>query len=174
MIKKEEHRINEKVRADEVRLVEMEKYPGYKSGIFNLLEALKISKELGYDLIEVSPNANPIVCKIMDYSKFLYEKKKKEKENKKNQKTLSTKEIKLGPNIGEHDFETKIRQSKEFLSAGNKIKAYVQFSGREIIYKSKGEVLLLKFVQCLEEFGIPENMPSLEGKKMHVSMRPKK
>jgi translation initiation factor IF-3 len=168
-----ENNINEGIKASEVRLVDAEQY-GCPNGLYSLEEAIKIASKAELDLIEVSLNISPAICRIMNYSKFKYEKKKKEKESKKNQKGGVVKEIRLTPNIGANDLETKIKQSKEFLEKGNKIKATIFFSGREIIHKQNGEVTILQFVQSLSDFGVPEDLPKLEGKRMFVSIRPKK
>jgi len=129
---------------------------------------------LELDLVEISPNANPPVCKIMDYKKFLYDSKKKEKALKAKQTKVTVKEIRFGPNTDDHDFNFKLNHAKKFLQEGAKVKAYVFFKGRTIVFKERGEVLLLKFVQELEEVGVPEAMPKMEGKKMIIMINPKK
>lgn len=126
------------------------------------------------DLVEISPKANPPVCKIIDYKKFLYDQKKKQKALKSKQTKVVIKEIRFGPNTDEHDFNFKLNHAKKFLEEGAKVKAYVFFKGRTIVFKERGEVLLLKFVSELEEFGLPEAMPKMEGKKMIVNLVPKK
>lgn len=126
------------------------------------------------DLVEISPNANPPVCKIIDYKKFLYDQKKKQKALKSKQTKVTIKEIRFGPNTDEHDFNFKLNHAKKFLKEGAKVKAYVFFKGRTIVFKERGEVLLLKFVNELEEYGLPEAMPKMEGKKMIVNLVPKK
>ncbi len=126
------------------------------------------------DLVEISPKANPPVCKIIDYKKFLYEQKKKQKELKAKQIKVVVKEIRFGPNTDDHDFEFKLNHAKKFLSDGSKVKAYVFFKGRTIVFKDRGEILLLKFAQELEEYGVVESMPKLEGKKMIIMINPKK
>ncbi len=137
-------------------------------------KALAIAKEMELDLVEISPNAKPPVCKIMDYKKFLYDSKKKEKALKAKQTKVTVKEIRFGPNTDDHDFNFKLNHAKKFLQEGAKVKAYVFFKGRTIVFKERGEVLLLKFVQELEEFGVPEAMPKMEGKKMIIMINPKK
>lgn len=124
--------------------------------------------------MEISPNAEPPVCKIIDYKKFLYDQKKKQKVLKSNQSKVVVKEIRFGPNTDEHDFNFKLNHAKKFLAEGSKVKAYVFFKGRTIVFKERGEVLLLKFVQELEDVGVPEAMPKMEGKKMIINLNPKK
>ena len=126
------------------------------------------------DLVEISPNANPPVCKIIDYKKFLYEQKKKQKELKSKQSKVVLKEIRFGPNTDDHDFLFKLNHAKKFLSEGSKLKAFVFFKGRSIVFKDRGEILLLKFAQELEEYGVVESMPDLQGKKMIMMINPKK
>ncbi len=133
-----------------------------------------MAEDLGLDLVEISPNANPPVCKIIDYKKFLYEKKKKEKEAKAKSVKVSVKEIRLGPNTDDHDFNFKLRHAQNFLQDGNKVKVEVYFKGRSIIYKDKGEIIMLRFAQELEDYGIVERMPKLEGKRMIMIIAPKK
>lgn len=143
-------------------------------GIYDTNKALQWAKALELDLVEISPNAAPPVCKIMDLKKFIYDKKKKEKEIKsKTQKTV-IKEIRFGPNTDEHDFEFKLRHAKKFLEDGSKVKAYVQFKGRAIVFKDRGELLLLNFLKELEEIGAAEDLPKLEGRRMIVMVSPKK
>lgn len=163
------YNINEDIRAFEVRMVG----ENVESKICKTSEALNIAKNLGLDLVEISSESNPPVCKVVDFQKFLYEKKKKEKENKSSNKS-TTKEIKLGPNIGDHDFEFKLKHAIEFLSKGHKVKAYMQFRGREISHKKQGEIVMLKFMQALENYGKPEFLPKLEGKNLYVIINPKK
>lgn len=129
---------------------------------------------MGLDLVEITPNAVPPVVRIADYNKFLYQKKKREKELKANQVKVDLKEIRFGPETGEHDFEFKLRHAKNFLTDGDKVKAYVQFRGRAIAFKERGELLLLRFMKELEEYGAAEQLPKLEGKRMMVIMTPKK
>ncbi len=133
-----------------------------------------MAEDLGLDLVEISPNANPPVCKIIDYKKFLYEKKKKEKEAKAKSVKVGVKEIRLGPNTDDHDFNFKLRHAQNFLQDGNKVKVEVYFKGRSIIYKDKGEIILLRFAQELEDYGVVERMPKLEGKRMIMIITPKK
>ena len=136
-------------------------------------KALELAEEQGLDLVEISPNADPPVCKIIDYSKFKYEQKKKQKEIKaKTQKTV-LKEIRFGPNTDDHDFNFKVKHAVNFLSEGAKVKAFVHFVGRSIVFKERGEILLLRFAQALEEYGKVEQMPQLEGKRMFLIMASK-
>lgn len=145
-----------------------------KVGIYQIKEAMEIADGLELDLVEISPNANPPVCKVIDYRKFLYDKKKKEKELKAKASKVVVKEIRLGPHTDDHDFNFKLKHAEKFLSDGSKVKVDVFFKGRNIIYKEKGEIILLKFAQALEEFGKVEKMPKLEGKKMILIIAPKK
>jgi translation initiation factor IF-3 len=137
-------------------------------------KARKMAEDMELDLVEISPKANPPVCKIIDYKKFLYDQKKKQKALKSKQTKVVIKEIRFGPNTDEHDFNFKLNHAKKFLEEGAKVKAYVFFKGRTIVFKERGEVLLLKFVSELEEYGLPEAMPKMEGKKMIVNLVPKK
>lgn len=166
-----ENRINQQIKANEVRLVSLP--AEYKDGIYPIAEALKIANTLDFDLIEISSTSTPPVCKIMELSKFQYEKKKKEKDNKKNQKTSQLKEIGLSPDIGDHDLETKARKGKEFLERGDKVKVVLLFKGRTIVFKERGELTMLKFADKLKDSGTPEAMPKLEGKRMSFIIRPK-
>ncbi len=143
-------------------------------GIFNIKEALAMADDHGLDLVEISPNANPPVCKIVDYKKFLYEKKKKLKEIKAKTAKVVIKEIRLGPNIDDHDFNFKLKHAIRFLQDGAKVKVDVFFKGRMIIYKEKGEYVLLRFARELEEYGKVEQLPKLEGKRMIMIITPKK
>lgn len=143
-------------------------------GVYPLKQALSISEELGLDLVEISPNAEPSVCKVMDYKKFVYEQKKREKVMKAKASKVVIKEIRFGPNTDDHDYEFKKKHGEKFLKEGAKLKAYVFFKGRSIIYKDQGEILLLKLAQELEEFGKVEQMPKLEGKRMTMFIAPKK
>ena len=143
-------------------------------GVYPTHKALKMAGEMELDLVEISPNAKPPVCKIIDYKKFLYEQKKKQKELKAKQTKIVLKEIRFGPNTDEHDFQFKLKHAIKFLQEGAKLKAFVFFKGRTIIYKDRGEILLLKFAQELEEYGILEKMPELQGKKMTIIINPKK
>lgn len=142
--------------------------------VMGIKAALKKAEESELDLVEISPNADPPVCKIIDYKKFLFEQKKKQKELKAKQTKVVIKEIRMGPNTEEHDFNFKLKHAKSFLEDGAKVKAYVFFKGRSIVFKDRGEILLLKFAQELEEYGTLEQMPKLEGKKMIMMINPKK
>jgi translation initiation factor IF-3 len=133
-----------------------------------------MAEELELDLVEISPNATPPVCKIIDYKKFLYEQKKKQKELKSKQSKVVLKEIRFGPNTDDHDFQFKLNHAKKFLSEGSKLKAFVFFKGRSIVFKDRGEIYLLKFAQELEDYGVVESMPDLQGKKMIIMINPKK
>lgn len=135
---------------------------------------MKIAQDLELDLVEISPNATPPVCRIVDYKKFLYELKKKQKEIKAKQSKVVVKEIRFGPNTDDHDFEFKLKHAIGFLNEGAKVRAYVFFKGRSIVYKERGEILLLKFAQQLEDVGVVEKLPSMEGKKMDILINPKK
>jgi translation initiation factor IF-3 len=143
-------------------------------GIFQIREAINMAEERGLDLVEIAPTANPPVCKIMDYKKFLYEQKKKQKEIKANAAKIVVKEIRLGPNTDDHDFNFKLKHALKFLEDGAKLKVYVFFKGRSIIYKEKGEVILLRFAQEIEDHGKVEQLPKLEGKRMIMLIAPKK
>jgi translation initiation factor IF-3 len=164
-----EHKINRLIRAREVRLVG----DNVEQGVFSLDEAIKIAEEQELDLVEISPNAVPPVCRVIDYKKYLYEQKKKKKEQKANQGKQEVKEIRFGPNTDEHDFDFKVKHAEKFLKDGNKVRAFVLFRGRAIVYKERGEVLLLQFAQKLQELGKVEQLPKLEGKKMFLLMSPK-
>ena len=142
-------------------------------GVLSREDALKAADEAGLDLIEISPNANPPVCKIIDYNKFIYEQKKKLKEIKANAKQTVIKEIRFGPNTNDHDFQFKLKHAISFLENGEKVRAYVHFKGRAIVYKEQGEILLLKFAQALEDVGKVEQLPKLEGKRMFLTVAPK-
>lgn len=167
---KEEHRINEKIVASQIRLV-ME---GEEPRVMSVREAIALAEEQEMDLVEISPNAVPPVCKIMDYRKFLYNQKRKQKELKAKQSKIVIKEIRFGPNTDDHDFNFKLEHAKKFLEEGSKVKAYVFFRGRTIVFKDRGEILLLKFAQELAEIGVLEQMPKLEGKRMTIMINPKK
>jgi translation initiation factor IF-3 len=143
-------------------------------GVYSTADAIKMADEHGLDLVEISPKADPPVCRILDYQKFLYDQKKKQKEIKAKQSKIVLKEIRFGPNTDDHDFQFKLNHAKRFLSEGAKVKAYVFFKGRTIVFKERGEILLLKFVQELEEYGVLETMPKLEGKRMTIMINPKK
>src|ERR1700753_598063 len=157
-----EHRINERIRVPKVRLVG----DNVTVGIYPTQEALRIAQALELDLVEISPQADPPVCKAIDYKKFLYEKKRKEKEMKANAKQSEVKEIRFTPGTDDHDFEFKTKHAERFLKEGDKVKAYVQFKGRAIMFKERGELLLLKFAERLGEVGVLEGMPKMEGKRM--------
>lgn len=165
----QEHRTNNMIRVPEVRLVG----ENIEVGVYPLQEALRMAREQELDLVEISPNAAPPVCKIIDYNKFLYEKKKKEKEMKAKSKAAEVKEIRFTPGTDDHDFDFKARHAETFLKEGNKVKAYVQFKGRAIMFKERGELLLLKFAERLAEVGAPEGLPKLEGKRMLMIFAPK-
>jgi translation initiation factor IF-3 len=143
-------------------------------GIFALRDALKLAEELELDLVEISPKAEPPVCKITDYSKFLYQQKKKQKEMKAKTVKVIVKEIRFGPQTDEHDFNFKLRHAEKFLKEGAKVKAFVFFKGRSILFKEQGEILLLKLATGLEDFGAVEQLPKLEGKRMTMYISPKK
>lgn len=181
VIDKDALRTNEQIRIPKVRLVgdnfeDISRLAGrpVETGIFNTNQALNWALDLELDLVEISPKADPPVCKIMDYKKFLYDKKKKEKEIKANAQKTVVKEIRFGPNTDDHDFEFKTNHAKKFLEEGSKVKAYVQFKGRAIVFKDRGELILLKFLKELEEKGAAEELPRLEGKRMIVIVSPKK
>lgn len=165
-----EHRINHMIRVPEVRLVG-ENIP--EQGVFATRDALQMAQEQELDLVEISPTAKPPVCKIMDYKKFLYDKKKKEKEIKAKTTKTVIKEIRFTPNTDDHDFEFKTKHAEKFLKEGAKVKAYVQFKGRMIMFKERGELILLKLAKELEEIGTPEQLPKLEGRRMIMFLAPK-
>jgi translation initiation factor IF-3 len=165
----DEHRINDRIRVPEVRLVG----DNVEIGIYPIKKALEIAQNLGLDLVEISDKATPPICRAVDYSKFKYEQKKKQKEIKANAQKSVVKEIRFGPNTDEHDFEFKLKHAKTFLKEGNKIKAYVQFVGRTIVFKERGEVLLLRFAQALEDVCKVDQLPKLEGKRMSLLLSPK-
>jgi translation initiation factor IF-3 len=142
-------------------------------GIHSLQEALKIADELELDLVEISPNADPPVCKVIDYQKFLYQQKKKQKEIKAKTAKIVVKEIRFGPNTDVHDYNFKLKHAQSFLQDGAKVKAFVFFKGRSILYKEQGEILLLRLAQDLEELGKVEQLPKLEGKRMSILLTPK-
>ncbi|MCF8229212.1 MAG: translation initiation factor IF-3 [Bacteroidales bacterium] len=168
--KPEPYRINERITAPVVRVVG----DNVETGIYQIKEAIEIADHAGLDLVEISPKANPPVCKVIDYKKFLYDKKKKEKEIKAKTAKIVVKEIRLGPNTDDHDFNFKLNHAKKFLEDGAKVKVEVFFKGRTIIYKEKGEIMLLKFAQELTEYGKVEKLPKLEGKRMIMIIVPKK
>lgn len=168
--KEDLHKINGNIRAREVRLVG----ENVEQGVYTTQEALRLADNLELDLVEISPNAEPPVCKIMDYQKFLYQQKKKQKEAKAKSVKVVVKEIRFGPQTDDHDFNFKLKHAKSFLEEGAKVKAYVFFKGRSILFKEQGEVLLLRFATELEDYAKPEQMPTLEGKKMIMMLSPKK
>ena len=145
-----------------------------ESDVMPIRQALELARERELDLVEIAAQADPPVCRIIDYSKFLYDQKKKQKELKSKQQKVSIKEIRFGPNTDDHDFMFKLKHAKEFLDEGSKVKAYVFFKGRTIVFKERGEILLLKFAAELEEHGVVEQMPKLEGKRMIMMIQPKK
>lgn len=165
----QEHRTNQMIRVPQVRLVG----ENVEVGIYPVAEAQRIANEMGLDLVEISPQADPPVCKIIDYNKFLYEKKKREKDMKAKSKVSEVKEIRFTPNTDDHDFDFKSKHAENFLKEGNKVKAYVQFKGRAIMFKERGELLLLKFAERLMDVGSLESMPKLEGKRMFAIFAPK-
>ena len=167
--KQNQYRINEQIRVREVRIV-----GDNGSTVMPIRQALDMAHDQGVDLVEISPNANPPVCRLIDYSKFLYQQKKRQKEMKAKQVKVEVKEIRFGPQTDEHDYQFKLKHAREFLEEGNKVRAYVFFRGRSILFKEQGEVLLLRFANDLEEVGKVESMPSLEGKKMFLYLAPKK
>lgn len=164
-------RINNEIRSETVRLVFSD---GTQPIVITSREALQLARDKDLDLIEISPNANPPVVKIMDYNKFLYEKKQKEKDNLKNNKKTKLKEIRMTYNTGEHDFNFKLRHSIEFLKEGDKVKVFIFFAGREINFKAQGELLLLKFINNLTDYGKVDNLPKLDGNRLWVIISPKK
>lgn len=165
------HRINREIRVPEVRLVGLE---DAEDGVYRTSEALRMAEDLELDLVEVAPKAKPPVCRIIQYSKFRYEQKKREKANKAKQHTVVLKEIRFGPNTDDHDFNFKLRHAQKFLTEGNKLKAYVQFRGRNIIYKDRGRDMLSRFAQELDELAKIEMHPRMEGRRMIMIMAPKK
>ena len=167
---KEQYRINERIRVPEVRLVG----ENVTIGIYPIRHALQMAEDLELDLVEISPNAVPPVCRIIDYQKFLYQQKKRQKEQKAKSVKIVVKEIRFGPQTDDHDYNFKLRHAKSFLEEGAKVKAYVFFRGRSILFKEQGEVLLLRFANDLEDYGKVEQMPVLEGKRMSIMLTPKK
>lgn len=168
--KEREHRINEEIDVPEVRVVGEDVTPG----VYPTAQALQMAKDKEVDLVEISPSATPPVCRMVDYSKFLYEKKKKEKETKANAKQSEIKEIRFTPNTDDHDIEFKSKHAIKFLQDGNKVKCYVQFRGRSIMFQNRGELMLLKFAERLAEYGTLEAMPKMEGRRMIAIFQPKK
>ena len=166
---KEQYRINERIRVREVRLVG----DNIETGVYPIAQALKIEEEQGMDLVEISPNAAPPVCRVIDYKKFLYQQKKRQKEQKAKSVKVVVKEIRFGPQTDDHDYNFKLKHAQNFLKEGAKVKAYVFFRGRSIVFKEQGEILLLRFATDLEEFAKVEAMPRLDGKKMNMMLAPK-
>ena len=166
---KAQYRVNEQIRVREVRIV-----GDGGSQVVPTRQALDMAREQGVDLVEISPNAEPPVCRLIDYSKFLYQQKKHAKEMKAKQVKVEVKEIRFGPQTDDHDYNFKLKHAKEFLEEGNKVRAYVFFRGRSILFKEQGEVLLLRFANDLEEYAKVEQLPRLEGKKMFLFLAPKK
>lgn len=167
---KSQYRVNEQIRCREVRIVGDD----VESEVMPTRQALQLAQQKGVDLVEISPNAVPPVCRLINYSKFLYQQKKRQKELKAKQVKIEVKEIRFGPQTDEHDYNFKLKHAMEFLQEGNKVKAYVFFRGRSILFKDQGEVLLLRFANDLEEYGKVEQMPILEGKRMILFIAPKK
>ena len=165
-----EHRINNKIRVPKVRLVgdNIE-----EPGVFSTIDALKLADEMELDLVEISPNADPPVCRIVDYQKFLYQQKKKQKEIKAKQVKTTVKEIRFGPQTDDHDYDFKLKHAMKFIEDGDKVKAYVFFKGRSILFKDQGEILLLRFANDLEEIAKVDQLPVLEGKRMTMFLSPK-
>ncbi|MCF0204297.1 MAG: translation initiation factor IF-3 [Muribaculaceae bacterium] len=164
------HNINEHIKAKEVRLIG----DNVEQGVYPIAEALRIADEMELDLIEITANATPPVCRIHDYSKFLYQQKKREKEIKAKQVKVVVKEIRFGPQTDDHDYNFKLKHAQEFLQEGSKVKAYVFFRGRSIKFTEQGQVLLLRFANDLEDYGKVDQMPVLEGKRMTIMLSPKK
>ncbi|WP_305376216.1 translation initiation factor IF-3 [uncultured Duncaniella sp.] len=167
---KDPYATNERIRAREVRLVG----DNVETGVYSIQEALKMAEEQELDLVEISPTAQPPVCKILDYQKFLYQQKKRQKEQKAKATKVVVKEIRFGPQTDDHDYNFKLKHAIGFLQEGAKVKAYVFFKGRSILFKEQGEVLLLRFANDLEEYGKVDQMPLLEGKRMIIMLSPKK
>lgn len=163
-----QYRINHRIREREVRLVG----DNVETGVYSIQEALKIAEDQQLDLVEISPNAVPPVCRIIDFQKFLYQKKKKEKEQKAKATKIILKEIRFGPQTDDHDYNFKLKHAIEFLKEGSKVKAFVFFKGRSILFKEQGELLLLRFANDLEDYGKVENLPVLEGKRMIIMVAP--
>lgn len=172
-VKKEDndqHKINGKITSREVRLI----LEGQEPVVMSTAEAIGLAEEQELDLVEINPNAVPPVCKIMDYGKFLYNQKRKQKELKAKQSKIVLKEIRFGPNTDDHDFQFKLTHARKFLEEGSKVKSYVLFRGRTIVFKDRGEILLLKFAQELADVGTLEQMPKFEGRRMIMMINPKK
>ena len=170
VFKEDPHRINSKITANEVRLVG----DNVDIGVYSVNDALIIARDQEFDLVEISPKASPPVCKILDYKKFLYEQKKRDKALKSKATKVVVKEIRFGPQTDEHDYQFKKKHAENFLNEGAKLKAFVFFKGRSIIFKEQGQILLLRLAQELEEIGTVEQMPQLEGKRMIMFITPKK
>ena len=170
MFKENPHRINEKITAHEIRLVG----DNVEVGVYTLNKALLLAQDLELDLVEISPKASPPVCKILEYKKFLYEQKKREKALKAKSTKIIVKEIRFGPNTDEHDYEFKKKNAEKLLKDGAKLKAFVFFKGRSIVFKEQGQILLLRLAQDLEDIGKVEQLPKLEGKRMIMFINPKK
>lgn len=166
---KNQYRVNGQIRVREVRVVS-----DNGAEVMPTRQALDLARQQGVDLVEISPNAQPPVCRIIDYSKFLYQQKKRQKEMKQKQTKVEVKEIRFGPQTDDHDYNFKLKHAKGFLEEGNKVRAYVFFRGRSILFKEQGEVLLLRFANDLEEYAKVEQLPKLEGKKMFLYLAPKK
>jgi translation initiation factor IF-3 len=167
---KQQYRVNEQIHVREVRIVG----DGIESTVMPTFKAIQLAEQKGVDLVEISPNAQPPVCRLIDYSKFIYQQKKHQKEMKAKQVKVDVKEIRFGPQTDDHDYNFKLKHAHGFLSDGDKVKAYVFFKGRSILFKEQGEVLLLRFAADLEDYGKVEQMPQLEGKRMIMFIAPKK
>ena len=167
---KQQYRVNEQIRVREVRIVGDD----IESCVISISKALQMAEQRGVDLVEISPNAEPPVCRLIDYSKFIYQQKKHQKEIKAKQVNVDVKEIRFGPQTDDHDYNFKLKHAQGFLNDGDKVKAYVFFKGRSILFKEQGEVLLLRFAADLEEYAKVEQMPQLEGKRMIMFLAPKK
>lgn len=168
--KEDAHRINDRIRVPMVRVVG----EGIEAGVYPIAKAIEMAEEAGLDLVEISPTAEPPVCKIIDYKKFLYEQKKKQKEMKSKSTKVEVKEIRFGPQTDDHDYAFKKNHAIKFLQEGAKVKAYVFFKGRSIVFKEQGEIILLRLASEVEEWGKVEQLPTLEGKKMQIMIAPKK
>ncbi len=164
------YRVNAQIRVPQVRIVG----DGIESQVVSTTRALQMADDMGVDLVEISPNAEPPVCRLIEFTKFIYQQKKHAKEVKAKQVKVEVKEIRFGPQTDDHDYEFKLKHAKGFLSEGDKVKAYVFFKGRSILFKEQGEVLLLRFAQDLEDYGKVESMPTLDGKRMTMYIAPKK
>ena len=165
-----QYRINEAIRVKEVRLVG----DNVEQGVYTIQQALRIANDQELDLVEISPNVNPPVCRVVDYQKFIFQLKKKQKEQKAKSVKVVVKEIRFGPQTDDHDYNFKLKHARSFIGEGSKVKAYVFFRGRSILFKDQGEVLLLRFATDLEDIATVESMPSLEGKRMFMMLAPKK